>query len=95
MSDQLLSVGAGGSKKAPDHLTWPVITLYPLVSADIQLTLPPAKHIVVSFLNKMIPTSFNPYHYLVGNVSDAVWNVPDNGPCVVCMRPNFTNITVS
>ena len=58
MCAQLPSVEAGDSKKVPVHLTWPVITLYPLDSADIQLTLPPAKHIVVSFSNKMIPTSF-------------------------------------
>lgn len=50
------SVEAGGFNKAPDHLTWPVFIQYPLVSADIQLTLPPAKHIVVSFLNIMTPT---------------------------------------
>ena len=56
MGALLPSVEAGDSKKVPVHLTWPVITLYPLVSADILLTLPPAKHIVVSFLNKMIPT---------------------------------------
>jgi len=52
----LRSAEAGDSNKVPDHLTWPVITLYPLDSADIQLTLPPAKHIVVSFLKQMIPT---------------------------------------
>jgi endonuclease/exonuclease/phosphatase family metal-dependent hydrolase len=91
----LPSVEAGDFNKVPDHLTWPVITLYPLDSADIQLTLPPAKSIVVSFLNKMTPTSFKPYHCHVGNVSAVVWNVPDNGLCVVCMKPNYTNTTVS
>ena len=30
MSDHLLSVEAGDSKKVPVHLTWPVITQYPL-----------------------------------------------------------------
>ena len=31
MCAQLPSVEAGDSKKVPVHLTWPVITLYPLV----------------------------------------------------------------
>ena len=63
----LPSVEAGDSKKVPVHLTWPVITQYPLVSADIQLTLPRAKHIVVSFLNKMTPISFKKFPCLVDN----------------------------
>ena len=72
ISVTLPSVEAGDSKKVPDHLTWPVFTLYPLGSADIQLTLPLAKHIVVSFLNKMTLTSFNQSLFLAANVSAAV-----------------------
>ena len=67
MCAQLPSVEAGGFKKAPDHLTWPVITQYPLVSADTQLTLPPAESIVVSFLKEMTPTSFKQYPCLADN----------------------------
>jgi hypothetical protein len=92
---QLPSVEAGGFKKAPDHLTWPVITLYPLDSADTQLTLLQAKSIVVSFLNKMTPTLFKPYHYPVVNVSAVDWRDPGNGLCAVCMKPNYIKTTVS
>ena len=67
MCAHLPSVEAGDSKKVPVHLTWPVITQYPLVSADIQLTLPQAKHIDVSFLNKMIPISFKKFPCLADN----------------------------
>ena len=95
MSDQALSVEAGDFNKVPDHLTWPVITLYPLDSADTLLTLPPAKSIVVSFLNKMTPTLFKSYHYLAVNVLAAAWSDPGNGPCVVCMKPNYIKTTVS
>ena len=63
----LPSVEAGDSKKVPVHLTWPVITLYPLVSADTLPTRPPAESIVVSFLKEMIPTSFKKYPCLVDN----------------------------
>ena len=87
------SVEAGDSKKVPVHLTWPVFTLYPLDSADTLLTLPPAKHIVVSFLKQMTPTSFNLSHYLAVNASDADWNALDNGRCVACMKLNFTKTT--
>ncbi|WNK13177.1 MAG: hypothetical protein [Microvirus sp.] len=58
-----LNVGAGDSKKVPDHLTWPVITLYPLDSADTQPTRLQAESIVVSFLNQMTPTYNNLYLY--------------------------------
>ena len=69
---QLPSVEAGDSKKVPVHLTWPVITLYPLVSADIKLTLPQAKHIVASFSNKMTPTLFKTSLCRAANVLAAV-----------------------
>jgi hypothetical protein len=62
-----LSVEAGDFNKVPDHLTWPVITLYPLDSADTQPTRLLAESIVVSFLNQMTPTSFNLYHYHAAN----------------------------
>jgi len=62
------SVEAGDFKKAPDHLTWPVITQYPLGSADTLLTLPPAEFIGVSFSKKMTPKSFKKYPYLAANV---------------------------
>ena len=68
MSAQLPSVEAGDSKKVPVHLTWPAFTLYPLDSADTLPTLPQAKHIAVSFLNKMTPTSFKLSHFLAANV---------------------------
>ena len=67
--EALLSAEAGGSKKAPDHLTWPVITLYPLVSADTLQTRLLAESIGVSFLNQMTPKSFNLYHYRAVNAS--------------------------
>ena len=89
------SVEAGDSKKVPVHLTWPVITRYPLDSADTLLTLPQAKHIVASFLNKMTPTLFKTSPYPAANVSAAAWSVLVNGLCVVCMKPNSMNITVS
>jgi endonuclease/exonuclease/phosphatase family metal-dependent hydrolase len=64
---QLPSVEAGDFNKVPDHLTWPVITQYPLDSADTLLTLPPAESIVVSFSKEMIPTSFKKYPCLADN----------------------------
>jgi hypothetical protein len=91
--ETLLSVEAGDFNKVPDHLTWPVITLYPLDSADTLLTLPQAKHIVVSFLNKMTPTSFSLSHFLAVNASVADWNALDNGQCAACMKLSFTKTT--
>jgi len=89
----LPSVEAGDSKKVPVHLTWPVITLYPLDSADTLLTLPPAKHIVVSFLKQMTPTLFNLSHFLVVNASAADWNALANGQCDACMKLSFIKTT--
>ena len=63
MCAHLPSVEAGDSKKVPVHLTWPVISLYPLDSADILLTLPLAKHIAVSFSKKKTPTLYKLYLY--------------------------------
>ena len=95
MSVTLPSVEAGDSKKVPDHLTWPAFILYPLVLADIQLTLPLAESFVVSFLNKMTQISFKQYLFLAVNAKAVGLNVLVNGLSAVCTKPNFMNIIAS